>query len=112
TSFSPDYLLFAINPFSLVELEKLSPPNSRDNYFLTFSNDLRKAWSSAKEALTKSFQPKLLDKNKTSNTNFSIDQYVWLSKKAYDGSREKSLFSKFDKSNLGPYRIVGLDEQL
>ena len=38
-----------------------------------------------------------------------VGQYVWLSRKAYPNCYIKSHFSKFERSNLGPFRIISVD---
>ena len=108
TDYSPDYLIFGTNPFSIVDLDSISV--AKEDYAKSFLDSLKKAWSAAQGVVSK-----VLSKEKEVKLNknsFVLNQFVWLSRKSFPNSYASHLFSKFEKTNLGPFKLIEIDEGL
>ena len=98
TNFSPDFLVFGTDPFSVVELERVSESNiTRDEYSKKFVADLSKSWNLAKNITRKILLKKNSENSIDSEKKFYINEWVWLSRKAFPNSHIKGHFLKFEK---------------
>ena len=108
TNYSPDFLVLGTEPFGIVDLATISEP--KEDYAKLFVDRLKKAWSVAQSAVAKVFSRER--SQVSTGVSFFVDQWVWLSRKSFPNSYIRSLFPKFSRTNLGPFRIVAIDEKL
>ena len=117
TNFSPDFLIFCREPYSLVDLSSLSGQKTNlKEYLARFVDELEKAWTAAKDATVQSHhqtENSRLKYLRGKSTNFQVGQLVLLMARGpqFSSYFDQSLNQKFLSHNLGPFLITHIDDQ-
>jgi Integrase core domain. len=112
--FSPDYLVFLKEPFTLIDLTSLGAVKSLDEHVEYFKQDAAKAWKIAQELIHEQVKnmTKYRDnylhnrdvcKIKLNDLVLLKNQHHWV---------DKSLNFKLCDRNLGPYSVVNTEEEV
>lgn len=107
---SPDYLVFAKNPFSLFEMEKLDlPVLTKDDYVLDFVKRMNKVAKILRKMTTRE---SVTTRESASKRSLKVGDYVLLS------NRERTMTNnnpythrKFLSRNIGPYKVKAVDDR-
>ena len=117
-SYSPDYLIFAREPYSVVDLGEIASGNNNkklEEHIQVVKSDLERAWKISKEQTKKVFKKvnEQLSKKLKKPINFNSGQLVLLKSRGekLENYKDKSINSKFSYRNIGPYEIKSIDEE-
>jgi hypothetical protein len=120
TNYSPDYLIFGREPYSLVDLSSFSslssPKHSYKEHVARFVDDLERAWKAAKEATDQSHKQAAnvrLKYLRGKQQHFHVGQLVLLIARGpqFTNYFDQSLNHKLLSQNIGPFEIINLDDQ-
>ncbi len=112
---SPDFILFGKNPFSLVELSYISDKVvSKEDYVKKFVD----SWNETLKIVKKSLQKVVGVKSKETKSKrmIKVGDWVLLScRELVDNNKinnkNNTTNRKFSNRNIGPYRVVNLDDR-
>jgi len=109
--FTPDFLVFAKEPFSVVDLAIESPPKSFDQHSRELVSDLSNAWKIASKTI-KSENLKA-QQQRSSSLQFKPQPFTkgdLVLLKSNAKWQDKSLSSKFLSKHIGPFEVDNVDD--